>query len=124
MQVTMLIVLVDGELTSIYLQSPLCRTELSGEELAENSVRVMESFGLSQSMPQRQLTGCAVDGAYIHLKIKKHLCQAIGINEEWLSTSWDFVHLFELAILDVKKQRQFLWLTRFIKTCGLIMSKY
>lgn len=124
MQVTMLIVLVDGELTPIYLQSPLCGTELSGEELAGNCVRVMESFGLSLSMLRQQLTGCAVDGAYIHLNIGKHLCQSIGLNEEWLSISWDFAHLLELAILDVKKQRQFLWLTRFIKTCGLIMRKY
>jgi hypothetical protein len=34
-QTTILITFVDGVLTPIYLQSPLCRTELSGKELAE-----------------------------------------------------------------------------------------
>lgn len=96
----------------------MCKTELSGEGLAENCIRVMESFGLMQSMLQQQLTGCAVDGAYIHLKIDKHLCQSIDVNEKWLSISWNFAHLLELAILDVKKTRRFLWLTEFIKTCG------
>ncbi|CAF1422202.1 unnamed protein product [Rotaria sordida] len=68
--------------------------------------------------------GCAVDGAYIHLSIGKHLFQKIGIREEWLSISWDSAHLLELAIHDVKKERKFLWLTRFIKTCAMIMRKY
>ena len=58
------------------------------------------------------------------MNIGKHLCRSIGLNEEWLSISWDFAHLLELAILDVKKQRLLLWLTRFIKTCGLVMRKY
>ena len=124
MQVTMMIIMVDGQLTPIYLRSPLCKTELSGEELADNCVRVMESFSLSQSILQQQLVGCAVDGAYIHLSIGKHLCQKIGISEEWLSISWDGAHLLELAIHDVKKQRNFLWLTKFIKTCAMIMRKY
>ncbi|CAF2669479.1 unnamed protein product [Rotaria sp. Silwood2] len=85
MQVTMMIVMVDGQLTPIYVQSPLCKTELSGEELSDNCVHVMESFTLSQSILKQQLVGCAVDGAYIHLSIGKHLCQKIGIREEWLS---------------------------------------
>ena len=41
MQVTMMIVIVDGQLTPPYLESPLCKTELSGEELADNCIRVM-----------------------------------------------------------------------------------
>lgn len=44
MQVTMLTVSVDCELTPVHLRSPLCKTELSGEGLAENCVRAMESF--------------------------------------------------------------------------------
>ena len=124
MQVTTMILMVDGQLTPIYLQSPLRKTELSGEELSDNCVRVMESFSLSQSILKQQLVGCAVDGAYIHLSIGKHLCQKIGIREDWLSISWDSAHLLELAIHDVKKQRKFLWLTRFIKTCSMIMRKY
>jgi hypothetical protein len=123
-QVTMIIIMVDGQLTPIYLQSPLCKTELSGEELADNCVRVMESFGLTQSILKQQLVGCAADGAYVHLSIGKHLCQRIGMKEEWLSISWDGAHLLELAIHDVKKQRTFLWLNQFIKICGLIMKKY
>ncbi|CAF5068881.1 unnamed protein product, partial [Rotaria sp. Silwood1] len=108
MQVTMMIVMVDGQLTPIYLQSPLCKTELSGEELYDNCVRVMESFSLSQSILKQQLVGCAVDGADIHLSIGKHLCQKIGIREEWLSISWDCAHLLELAIHYVKKRKKFL----------------
>ena len=53
----MLIVLVDGELTPIHLQWHLGRTELFGEELANNCVRVMESFGLSPLMLRQQLSG-------------------------------------------------------------------
>jgi hypothetical protein len=34
-QTTLLITFVDGVLTPIYLQSPLCKAELSGKELAE-----------------------------------------------------------------------------------------
>ena len=34
-QTTLLITFVDGVLTPIYLQSPLCKTELGGKELAE-----------------------------------------------------------------------------------------
>ncbi|CAF1387572.1 unnamed protein product [Rotaria magnacalcarata] len=34
-QATVLITIVDGVLTPIYLQSPLCKAELSGKELAE-----------------------------------------------------------------------------------------
>ncbi len=124
MQVTMMIIMVDDELTPIYLQSPLCKTELSGEELADNCVRVMESFSLSQSILQQQLVGCAADGAYIHSKIDEHSCRKIDIKEKWLSISWDSAHLLELAINDVKKQRKFLWLITFIKTCSSIMKKY
>lgn len=58
------------------------------------------------------------------MSIDRHLCQKIGITEEWLSISWDSAHLLQLAIHDVKKQRNFLWLTRFIKTCAMIMRKY
>ena len=46
--------MIDGQLTSIYLQSPLCKTELSGEELADS-------------------------GAYIRMSIHKHFCQKIVI---------------------------------------------
>ncbi|CAF1558572.1 unnamed protein product, partial [Adineta ricciae] len=34
-QTTLLLTFVDGVLTPIYLQSPLCKTELSGKELAD-----------------------------------------------------------------------------------------
>jgi hypothetical protein len=34
-QTTLLITFVDGVLTPIYLQSPLCKVEISGKELAE-----------------------------------------------------------------------------------------
>ena len=46
MQVTIMIVMIDGQLTPLYLQSPLCQAELTGEDLAGNCVRVLGSFGL------------------------------------------------------------------------------
>ncbi|CAF1538485.1 unnamed protein product, partial [Rotaria sordida] len=58
----------------IHLKSSLCKTELSGEELAANYVNVLESFGLTKSMLQDKLTGGADDGAYIHMNINEHLC--------------------------------------------------
>lgn len=58
-------------------------------------------------MLQQQLVGCAVDDAYIHLKIDKYLCQSIDINEKWLSISWDFAHFLDLNISDVKKTDDF-----------------
>ncbi len=124
MQVTMMILMIDGQLTPIYLQSPLCRTELSGEELATNCIDVLKSFGLTKVMLQEQLTGCAVDGAYIHMNISRHLCENIGMNENWLITSWDTAHLLELAIGDVQKHKKFDWLQTFIKTCASLMKKY
>ncbi|CAF4208097.1 unnamed protein product [Rotaria sp. Silwood2] len=124
MQVTIVIVMIDGQLPSLYLQSPLCQTELTGEDLGSNCVRVLESFGLKRTALKEQLTGCAVDGAYINLKIEKHLCRKLGMREKWLTVSWDSVHLLELAINDAKKQSKFSWLQRFIKTCGTLMKKY
>jgi len=64
-QTTVLITFVDGVLTPIYLQSPPCKAELSGQEWAEkwihriyldtysffsdfSCIRVMNSFGLSK----------------------------------------------------------------------------
>jgi len=124
MQITVMIIMVDGQLTPIYLQSPLCKTELSGKDLAENCCDVLKSFGLSKSVLKNQLVGCAVHGAYIHLNIDKHLSQMVDVTEQWLSVSWDVAHLLELAINDVKRQRKFLWLTRFIKICSMIMRRY
>jgi hypothetical protein len=124
MQVIIIIVLIDGQLTPLYLQSSLCKTELGGEELAANCVNVLALFGLTKSMLQQQLTACAVDGAYIHLNINKHLCQNIGIRENWLTVSWDVAHLLELAINDVQNQKKFNWLQTFIKICAGLMTKY
>jgi hypothetical protein len=124
MQVTMMIIMIDGQLTPIYLQSPLCKTELSGEELANNCVNVLKSFGLTKAMLQQQLTGCAVDGAYVHMQINKHLCKHIGMDENWLVTSWDIAHLLELAIGDVQNHKKFNWLQTFNKICASLMKKY
>ncbi|CAF1394728.1 unnamed protein product [Adineta ricciae] len=123
-QTTLLITFVDGVLTPIYLQSPLCKTELSGKELVDNCIHVMNSFGLTKKMLQQQLSGCAVDGAYIHLNIDKHLSSALEMNSEWLTVSWDCAHLLELAINDVKRQRKFVWINNFIKLCAALMRKY
>jgi hypothetical protein len=84
----------------------------------------LKSFGLTNVMLQEQLTGCAVDGAYIHMKINKHLCENIGMDENWLVTSWDIAHLLELAIGDVQNHKKFNWLQTFIKTCASLMKKY
>ena len=124
MQVTMMVVMVDGQLTPLYLQSSLCKTKLSGEELAANCVLVLNSFGLTNIALQEQLTGCAVDGAYIHMNINKHLCEHIGMSDKWLTTSWDTAHLLELAIGDVQKHKKFVWLQTFIRTCASLMKKY
>ncbi|CAF1665815.1 unnamed protein product [Didymodactylos carnosus] len=53
MQVPMMIIMIDRQLTPIYLQSPLCKTELSGEELANNCVNVLKSFVLTKAMLQQ-----------------------------------------------------------------------
>ncbi|CAF3745708.1 unnamed protein product [Rotaria sp. Silwood1] len=82
LQVTMLVVMIDGQLTPMYLKSSLCKTELSGEELAANCVNVLKSFGLTKSMLQEKLTGGVVDGAYIHMNINEHLCNNIGDSTE------------------------------------------
>ncbi|CAF1473248.1 unnamed protein product [Adineta ricciae] len=123
-QTTLLITFVGGVLTPIYLQSPLCKTELSGKELADNCIYAMNSFGLTKKILQQQLSGCAVDGAYIHLNIDKHLSSALEMNSEWLTVSWDCAHLLELAINDVKRQRKFVWIKNFIKLCAALMRKY
>ncbi|CAF4853942.1 unnamed protein product, partial [Rotaria sp. Silwood2] len=103
---------------------PFCQTELTGEDLAGNCVRLLEAFGLKRTALKEQLTGCAVDGAYVNFQIEKHLCQKLGMREKWLIVSWDSAHLLELAINDAKKQSKFFWLQRFIKTCGTLMNKY
>jgi hypothetical protein len=84
----------------------------------------MNSFGLTKEILQQQLSGCAVDGAYIHLNIDKHLSSALEMNSEWLTRSWDCGHLLELAINDVKRQRKFVWINNFIKLCAALMKKY
>ncbi|CAF4054019.1 unnamed protein product, partial [Rotaria sordida] len=111
LQVTMLVIMIDGQLTPIYLKSSLCKTELSGEELAANCVH-------------DKLTGGAVDGAYIHMNINEHLCNNIGIQQNWLTISWDVAHLLELAIGDTQNQKKFNWLQMIIKTCAEVMKKY
>ncbi|CAF5160815.1 unnamed protein product, partial [Rotaria sp. Silwood1] len=120
----MLVIMIDEQLTPIYLKSSLCKTELSGEELAANCVNVLESFGLTKSMLQDKLTGGAVDGAYIHMNINEHLCNNIGIQQNWLKISWDVAHLLELAIDDTQNQKKFNWLQMIIKTCAEVMKKY
>ena len=87
MQVTILIIVVDGQLHPLYLQSSLCKTELSGDEVTSNCVNVLKLFGLTKIILQEQLTGYAVDGAYVHMNINKHLCQNIGIQQNWLTVS-------------------------------------
>ncbi|CAF1319093.1 unnamed protein product [Rotaria sordida] len=124
LQVTMLVIMIDGQLTPIYLKSSLCKTELSGEELAANCVHVLESFGLTKSMLQDKLTGGAVVGAYIHMNINEHLCNNIGIQQNWLTISWDIAHLLELAIGDIQNQKKFNWLQMIIKICAEMMKKY
>ncbi len=124
LQVTMIVTMINGQLTPIYLKSSLCKTELSGEDLAANCVNVVESFGLTKSMLQDKLTGGAVDGAYIHMNINEHLCNNIGIQQNWLTISWDVAHLLELAIGDTQNQKKFNWLQMIIKTCGEVMKKY
>jgi hypothetical protein len=87
-------------------------------------IHVMNSFGLTKEKLQRQLSGCAIDGAYIHMNIDKHLSSALDMNSEWLTVSWDCGHLLELAINDVKHQRKFIWINNFIKLCAALMKKY
>lgn len=84
----------------------------------------MYPFGLTKEILQQQLSGCAVDGAYIHLNVDKHISSALDMNSEWLTTSWDCAHLLELAINDVKRQRKFVWINNVIKLCAALMKKY
>ena len=107
MQVTIIIIMVDGQLAALYLQSSLCKTELLGYEFASNCVNVLKLFSLTKVMLQEQLTGCAVDGTYVHMKINKHLCPNIGIQGNWLTVSWDSDYLLELAIDDLRSQGKF-----------------
>ena len=51
-------------------------------------------------MLQDKLIGGAVDDAYIHMNINEHLCNSIGIQQNWLTISRDVAHLLELAIGD------------------------
>ncbi|CAF1498228.1 unnamed protein product, partial [Didymodactylos carnosus] len=123
-QISMILTIIDGEITSIYLKAPLCLTELTGKGLATNCVEVLQTFGLSQFTLQQQLVSDAVDGAYLHLNIDKHLCDEIGMNVDWLCFSWDPAHLIELAVNDLKKKRSYMWLTSFIKLCSNLMKQY
>ncbi|CAF0973784.1 unnamed protein product [Didymodactylos carnosus] len=109
-QITMILTIIDGEITPIYLKapSPLCLSELTGKELATNCVEVLQTFGLSQFTLQQQLVGGAVDGAYLHLNIDKHLYDEIGMNVDWLCLSWDPAHLIGLAVNDLKKKRSYM----------------
>ena len=50
MQVTVIIIMVDGQLAPLYLQPSLCKIELSGDELASNCVNVLKLFGLAKAM--------------------------------------------------------------------------
>jgi hypothetical protein len=75
-------------------------------------------------MLQQQLSGCAVDGAYLHANVDKHLSSLLELQPDWLTVSWDCAHLLELALNDVKRQQKFIWLTNFVKTCASLMRKY
>ncbi|CAF1328431.1 unnamed protein product [Rotaria sordida] len=93
--------------TSMKPVDPITRQQRPmGKELAANCVNVLESFGLTKSMLQDKLTGGAVDGAYIHMNINEHLCNNIGIQQNWLTISWDIAHLLELAIGDTQNQKK------------------
>ena len=87
MQVTIIIIIVDEQLAPLYLQSSLCKTDLSGDELTFNCVNTLKLFVLTKTMLQEQLISCAIHSAYVHVKINKHLCQKIGIQENWLTVS-------------------------------------
>ena len=46
-----------------------------------------------------------------------------GIQENWLTVSWDTDHLLELTIDDVRSQRKFTRLQALIRTCAGLMTK-
>ena len=98
--------MIDGQLTTIYLKSALCKSKSSGEDLAANCVNVLEYFDLTKSMLRDKLSSCVVDGAYIHMNISEHVYNNIGIQQNWLTISRDVAHLLKLTIGNTQKQQK------------------
>ena len=56
----------------IYVQCS-CVHDLSGKGLVAHMIETLESFGIDKVYQRGHLSGCAMDGQYVKLKIDGHL---------------------------------------------------
>ena len=100
----------------IYVQCS-CVHDLSGKGLAAHLIETLESFGLDEAYQRGHLSGCAMDGQYVKLKIDEHLKNIFMKN---CHLTWDPAHRIELSLKDSTKNEI---KVNFIEsTCNIIQN--
>ena len=72
---------------------------VTGFGVTNHVVGSLEAFGLGQMHQLEYLSGCAMDGQYIHLNFSDHL-QNVLLKEKDYHVTWDPAHRIELSIKD------------------------
>ena len=81
----------------IYVQCS-CINDVSGKGIADHMIHTLESFGLDRIYQRDNLSGCAMDGQYIHLNINDHLHDTFF--KDFHDVTWDPAHRIELSLKD------------------------
>ena len=80
----------------MYLQCSAIK-DVTGMGVTEHVVETLEAFGLDGTYQRNNLSGCAMDGQYIHLKFSEHLSNILLKDYHM---TWDPAHRIELSIKD------------------------
>ena len=90
----------------IYVQCS-CIQDVTGKGVTQHMLKSLESFGMDSSYQRKNLSGCAMDGQYIHLHVVDHLkCELL----KDYHITWDPTHRIELSIKDCYSKK---WFTQF-----------
>ena len=80
----------------IYVQcSPI--KDVTGLGVTRHFLETIEAFGIDQLYQREYISGCAMDGQYIHLNVPDHL-KDIFLKD--IPVTWDPAHRIELSIKD------------------------
>ena len=80
----------------VYVQCSTIK-DVTGKGIANHLIDSLECFGIDSAYQREHLSGCAMDGQYVCLKINEHL-NSIFLKEYHLT--WDPAHCIELSIKD------------------------
>ncbi|KAJ1637498.1 hypothetical protein T492DRAFT_301128 [Pavlovales sp. CCMP2436] len=121
------IMLVEGEIRSIFLGCFTCGVNLDGEHTAKNALGVLERMvGLSKVRLREQWVSFAADGAYFSTRVEVHLVRLVGVSLDWILAGWDNAHRLELVVNDIRKDTALilLWYRTIAEKLSSLQADY